>query len=155
MSCLSSRDRQYATYLQMEVLTWFSAGALHCASIPSSLGRVAAIKPTGDELCCWLANHIAGMPGAQSVNIFSDHGTCYAATLHDGKLDMNDLEQVMAFDGLLLNALNGTALECDSAGLSCKVFDGDLKVQTPISTGTPGACAVIFTNQEFDWELSA
>ena len=82
------------------------------------------------------------MPGAQSVNIFSDHGTFYAASLHDGKLDMNDSEQVMAFDGLLLNALNGTALECDSAGLSCKVFDGDLKVQTPISTGTPGACAV-------------
>jgi len=41
------------------------------------------------------------------VTVFSDHGTFYAATLHDGKLDVNDLEQMMAFDGLVLNALNG------------------------------------------------
>ena len=46
-------------------------------------------------------------------------------------------------------------LECDSSGMSCKVFDDDIKAQTQIGTGTPGACAVTFASQELDCELAS
>jgi len=85
------------------------------------------------------------------VLVFTHHGTCYPATLHDGKLDVNSLEQMLAFDSL--NALNGTSPECDSSGLSCTVFGGDIKTQTQFRTGTPGACGVTFAIQELDCEL--
>ena len=74
--------------------------------------------PTGGEPCCWLADYIRGMPRLQFVTVFSDYGTFYSANLRDGKLDVNDLEQQMPFDNLVLDALNGTPLECDSSGLS-------------------------------------
>ena len=93
------------------------------------------------------------MPGAPFVNVFPDHGIVHAAILHDGKLDVNDPEQMMAFDGSVLNVLNGTPLECNSSGTSCKVFDDDTRAPTHIGTGTPGACAVTFASQEFDCEF--
>ncbi|KAA6428914.1 MAG: hypothetical protein FRX49_01024 [Trebouxia sp. A1-2] len=59
------------------------------------------------------------------------------AALHDGTLDVRNLEQMVAFDGLVLNAVNGNPLQCDSSGLSCMVsdFDGDIRAQTLIETG--------------------
>ncbi|DBA70793.1 TPA: hypothetical protein ACH3X2_011686 [Trebouxia sp. C0005] len=64
---------------------------------------------------------------------------------------------MVAFDGLVLNAVNGNPLQCDSSGLSCMVsdFDGDIRAQTLIETGTTGACAVTFASQEpaLDCEL--
>ncbi|KAL0044314.1 hypothetical protein WJX82_011161 [Trebouxia sp. C0006] len=77
--------------------------------------------------CLWSLNvvnpqanydYIRGMPRLQFVTVFSDYGTFYSANLRDGKLDVNDLEQQMPFDNLVLDALNGTPLECDSSGLS-------------------------------------
>ena len=59
----------------------------------------------------------------------------------------------MAFDNLVLNALNGTPLECISSGLSCTVFDGELKAQTQVETGAPGTCAFTFASQELDCTL--
>ncbi len=136
----------------MGLLTWLPATAVYCSATPRELG-VAAMVPTGGEPCCWLADYIRGMPCARFVTVFSDHGTFYLAELRDGNLDVNDLEQQMAFDNLVPNALNGTPLECDCSGLSCTVFDGDIKAQTQVPTGTPGACAVTLASQEFDCDF--
>jgi len=94
---------------------------VYCSATPSSLGvaaitmpeGVAAITPTGGELCCCRADYIRSLPFERLVLVFTHHGTCYPATLHDGKLDVNSLEQMLAFDSL--NALNGTSPECDSS----------------------------------------
>jgi len=101
---------------------------------------------------CCRAAYIRSLPFERLVLVFTHHGTCYPATLHDGKLDVNSLEQMLAFDSLL-NALNGTSPECDGSGLSCTVFGGDIKTQTQFRTGTPGACGVTFAIQELDCEL--
>ncbi len=50
------------------------------------------------------------MPCMRFVTVFLNHGTSYSVSLCDGKVDVNGLEQQIAFDDLVPNALNGTPL---------------------------------------------
>lgn len=87
------------------------------------------------------------MPTEQEVIVRTEDGKDYPATLFDGRLDVDALQEQLAQEGLVLTKLDGKFPGRDGNGLSRTVFKEDIiKGQTTRSPGEAISCFLQYTH---------